>query len=69
MTLDQMAQEYVETLNSLPNAWGQHIHKKTGLKSHQLLNHITEIYGNDATRKAIDNAFNDAISAGIWRKD
>ena len=60
MTLDELVQEYVETLNRPPNAWGQHIHEKTGLISHQYRIRISEIYGNDATRKAIDKAFNDS---------
>ena len=56
MTLDILAKEYVETLNSPSNAWGQHIHEKTGLQSHQFLIRLSEQFGKDETKKAIDKA-------------
>lgn len=55
--VEKMAKEYVETLNSPPNGWGQHIHKGTGLESHFYLMKMTRLFGHNVTNHKIDREF------------
>ena len=57
MTLQTMVKEYIETLNSTPNAWGQHYHQGTGLVSHSFLQRIYDMHGKKETNAALDKAF------------
>ena len=57
MTLQTMVKEYIETLNSPPNAWGQHHHQGTGLPCHMYLTHICKTHGREKTYAALDKAF------------
>lgn len=54
---ENMAKEYVETLNSPANAWGQHIHKGTGLASHYYYSKMVNLFGDNVTRHKIDREF------------
>jgi len=55
-TVEDMAQEYAETLNSPANGWGQHIHQGTGLASHLYMMKMRARFGHNATSHAIDKA-------------
>ena len=55
--IEQMAQEYVETLNSPANAWGQHIHKGTGLASHFYYLKMVNLFGHNVTSHKVDREF------------
>ena len=50
--LRKAAQEYIDILNSGPNAWGQHTHPKTGEVSHSFLLRISLLFG----KENVDNA-------------
>jgi hypothetical protein len=49
------AREYVATLNSPPDGWGQHKHPRLG-QSHHVLLAILREFGEDAGNAAIDAA-------------
>jgi hypothetical protein len=67
MTPQQLAQLYVKTINSPPNAWGQHCHPQYG-QSHSIMFALSRMVGHDEaqrliklemtmeTARAIDNA-------------
>tara|TARA_R110000787_G_scaffold43922_1_gene107592 strand:+ start:769 stop:1005 length:237 start_codon:yes stop_codon:yes gene_type:complete len=54
---EYMAQEYVATLNSPANGWGQHIHKETGLESHFYFSKMVRLFGWNVTNHKIDREF------------
>ena len=56
IAVEDMAQEYVKTLNSPANCWGEHIHKGTGLSSHLYMMKMRARFGHNATSRAIDTA-------------
>lgn len=51
---EHMAEQYVETLNSQPNGLGQHIHKETGLYSHEYFSKMVRLFGYNVTNHKID---------------
>lgn len=55
-SVEDMAREYVETLNSPPNGWGQHVHKSTGLASHFYMSKMMNRFGRDVAHDAITKA-------------
>jgi len=55
--VEQMAREYVETLNSPANGLGQHIHKETGLASHFYYLKMVNLFGDNVTRHKVDREF------------
>jgi len=55
--VEQMAREYVETLNSPANGWGQHVHKGTGLASHFYYLKMVNLFGDNVTRHKVDREF------------
>lgn len=57
-TLEELAREYVELLNSPPNAWGQHVHPTFG-QSHAMLNAMIKAFGDMETFAAIHEAGRD----------
>ena len=69
MTLQTMVKEYIETLNSPPNAWGQHYHQGTGLVSHSFLRRMYEAYGTEETNAALDKAFGHCVDMASLQKD
>jgi hypothetical protein len=57
MTPQQMAREYVDTLNSPANGWGQHISRKLGIVSHAVMSRLAGMVGNDEAQRLISEAF------------
>lgn len=55
-TLNDMARDYVELLNSAPNGWGEHVHPTYG-PSHHMLSHMFRTFGHANANRAIDRAF------------
>lgn len=56
MTLEEYAKIYVETITSQPNGWGQCVHPIYG-KSEGIMLFMTNLFGEKATQKAIDEEF------------
>ena len=67
--VEQMAREYVATLNSPANAWGQHIHKETGLASHFYYLKMVNLFGDNVTRHKVDREFARLRKAHIENKE
>ena len=51
------ANEYVDTLDNAPNAWGVHISVHFDIASHELLFRMGETFGRDAASHAINRTF------------
>ena len=51
--LRKAAQEYIDILNSAPNAWGQHTHPKTSEVSHSFLLRINLRFGKENIAEAL----------------
>ena len=58
------ANEYVDTLDNAPNAWGVHISEFFQLASHELLFRMGETFGRDAASHAINRTFVERKRAG-----
>ena len=56
-TVEEYAQEYVDTLNGPANGWGQHICKRTGYVSHVVHRIGMRNYGEKEFNDAIDAVF------------
>ena len=52
------AKNYVDCLNSAPNAWGQHIESTTGLFSHAYLRKMRQVCGESLLDSEIDKLLN-----------
>lgn len=68
MTPEQLAKAYVDTLNSQPNGWGQHVHPTLGV-SHSILRQVYIAAGSqEAGIALIDAEFNSRKAANAPRK-
>lgn len=56
VTVEDYAREYVDTMRSQPNGWGQHVHPVYG-RSDNLLLRMYRLFGHDAVDAAIDDEF------------
>lgn len=56
MTLQDYAREYVKTVMSQPNGWGQCVHPVLGRSDTILLN-MYRLFGGAASEQAIDKEF------------
>lgn len=54
-TLEELAREYVDLLNSTPNAWGRYVHPIYG-QSQAMLWHMIQTFGDMETYAAIHAA-------------
>lgn len=61
-TLDQYAQHYAETINSLANAWGQHVSSIFG-QSHFIMTAAKRRYPSEAVDQAFEKALKNYKSA------
>lgn len=59
-TVFEMASEYVACLDSQPNGWGQHIHRRFG-QSHYILRYMNVKFGAKETQDAITLEFKHRI--------
>ena len=57
MTFKHMIKEYVDALESPPNAWGVHL-TSNGTPSHHYLDNIYDLYGQEKTNKVLQNILN-----------
>lgn len=56
-SIKKLADEYVCTLHTAPNAWGAHYSRKYGVTSESLLIRMVEEYGRVDTYQAVDEAW------------
>lgn len=56
MTLEEYAKEYVNTVLSQPNGWGQCVHPKFG-RSDEMLIRMYRLFGGVPVEYAIDKEF------------
>ena len=54
-TVEDLAAEYVDALNSPPNGWGQHMTRYG--QSHHMLNYMSRTFGTPQTTHAIKAEF------------
>lgn len=57
MTLEEYAKEYVKTVTSQPNGWGQCVHPTLG-RSDKIMIKMYRLFGGTPTEYAIDKEFN-----------
>lgn len=58
LTLGEAAEEYVKTIYSAPNGWGQHAHPTLGI-SHNIMRRMWQTFGEIPTQEAISRAMQD----------
>jgi hypothetical protein len=61
MTLKEYAKEYVDTILSPANGWGQHVHPTLGRSDFIMLDMIKS-FGNDETQVAIKTELNNRMN-------
>jgi len=58
-TLEELAEEYADTLAQPPNGWGQHVSRRFGCISHDLMGMAQRTYSTEAVDKAFTKAVKD----------
>ena len=59
--LDSEAREYVDLMNSPPNAWNQNVHPTRG-NSHVVLRRLYDSFGQDNANTAIARIFMEGVA-------